>query len=118
MWPANGMLTRVQITGASSGIGRATAFAYHKEGAKIVCADIQESTTYEGSDEENGTTHDRIRDLGGSAIFQQVDVRKPASVAALVEAAVKEYGRLDIMVNNAGMPSVCNYNLSIGPLMD
>ena len=86
------------ITGAASGIGRAIAFAYHKEGAKVVCADIREKTKYTGSREEDRTTHDSIRDMGGKAIFQQVDVCKPASVQALVEAAVKEYGRLDVMV--------------------
>ncbi|EME44390.1 hypothetical protein DOTSEDRAFT_72025, partial [Dothistroma septosporum NZE10] len=91
------------ITGAASGIGRAIAFAYHKEGAKVVCADIREKTRFTGSREEDRTTHDSIRDIGGKAIFQQVDVCKPSSVQELVEAAVKEYGRLDVMVNNAGV---------------
>ncbi|KAI5359802.1 putative short-chain dehydrogenase/reductase SDR, NAD(P)-binding domain superfamily [Septoria linicola] len=92
-----------KITGAASGIGRATAFAYAKEGAKVVCADIRETTRYEGSSEENGTTVERIRDLGGSAMFAKVDVTKPESVEGVVEAAVKEFGRLDVMFNNAGV---------------
>ena len=87
------------VTGAASGIGRAIAFAYHQEGAKVVCADIREHTKYTGSREEDRTTHEAIRDLGGQAIFQQVDVTKPKSVQALVEAAVREYGRVDIMVS-------------------
>ncbi|KXS94932.1 hypothetical protein AC578_3925 [Pseudocercospora eumusae] len=91
------------ITGAASGIGRATAFAYHKEGAKVICADIRETTRYTGSREEDGTTHDRIKDLGGHAFFHQVDVRKPDSVERLVKAAESKYGRLDIMVNHAGV---------------
>lgn len=88
------------VTGAASGIGRAIAFAYHKEGARVVCADIRERTKYAGSREEDRTTHDSIKDMGGKAIFQQVDVCKPDSVRSLVEAAAKQYNRLDVMVNN------------------
>lgn len=88
------------VTGAASGIGRAIAFAYHKEGAHVVCADIRERTKYAGSREEDRTTHESIKDMGGKAIFQQVDVCRPDSVRGLVEAAVKQYDRLDVMVNN------------------
>lgn len=92
------------ITGASSGIGRATALAYAAEGAKIVCADLNEGTWRENApnDEANGPTHQRIKDSGGQAIFIHCDVSNPASVEATVAAAVKEYGRLDVMINNAG----------------
>lgn len=88
------------VTGAASGIGRAIAFAYHKEGARVVCADIRESTKYIGSREEERTTHEGIKDLGGRAIFNQVNVCQPSSVEGLIRAAVDEFGRLDIMVNN------------------
>lgn len=94
------------VTGAASGIGRAIAFAYHKEGARVVCADIRESTKYIGSREEERTTHESIQDMGGKAIFNQVDVCKPASVEKLVKAAVDEFGRLDVMVNNVSI-SIC-----------
>lgn len=88
------------VTGAASGIGRAIAFAYHKEGARVVCADLRESTKYIGSHEEERTTHESIKDMGGKAIFTQVDVCNPASVQGLVRAAVNEFGRLDVMINN------------------
>ena len=88
------------VTGAASGIGRAIALAYHKEGARVVCADIREQTRYAGSAEEEHTTHSSINGLGGKAIFVQVDVGKPESVEALVRKAVDEFGRVDIMVNN------------------
>ena len=92
------------VTGASSGIGRAIALAYHAEGAKVICADISPDTRYNSNDEETrGTTHDRINEADGHAIFSKVDVRKPAEVEALIKGAVKEFGRLDIMVNNAGL---------------
>ncbi|KAF7187579.1 Dihydroanticapsin 7-dehydrogenase, partial [Pseudocercospora fuligena] len=93
------------ITGSSSGIGRATAFAMSAEGAKIVCSDLQEGswrTDAPPEDEMNGPTHERIKANGGTAIFVKCDVTDPASMEALVKAAVKEFGRLDIMVNNAG----------------
>lgn len=91
------------VTGAASGIGRAIALQYHSEGAKVICADLREKTLYKGSKEEDITTHERIQELGGSAIFSQVNVTSPESVQGLVAAAVKEYGRLDVMVNNAGV---------------
>lgn len=92
------------VTGASSGIGRAISLLYAAEGAHLVCADLQPTTLYNASNEESrGTTHDRITEAGGRAIFVQTDVTQPEQVEALVQAAVREYGRLDIMVNNAGI---------------
>lgn len=96
------------VTGASSGIGRAICLAYSREGARVVCADLQPSTRFELSgdeDETRGTTHDRITEAGGQAIFVEVDVRDAKQVEELVAAAVKTFGRLDIMVNNAGIGS-------------
>lgn len=89
------------ITGSSSGIGRATAFLYAKEGANVVCADLQPGTWRENSaqnGEADGPTHERITKDGGSAIFVKTNVSVPEEVEALVAAAVKEWGRLDIMV--------------------
>ncbi|KAK6391752.1 hypothetical protein LTR65_004246 [Meristemomyces frigidus] len=74
------------------------------EGAHIVNADLRETTKYQShSEETRGTTHDRFRENGGQTIFVQADVTKRQSVEDAVQAAVKEFGRVDIVVNNAGI---------------
>src|SRR5216684_1056214 len=83
------------VTGGGTGIGRATALAMAKVGAALVIGnrDI-------GKGEEVAQL---IRQAGGRAVFQKTDVSKPADVKGLVERAVKEFGRLDLAFNNAGM---------------
>ena len=83
------------ITGAASGIGRATSQIFAREGAKLVLADVQE----EGGNE----TVKLVKDVGGSAIFVKVDVSKWADTEAMVAKAVATYGRLDCAFNNAGI---------------
>jgi NAD(P)-dependent dehydrogenase (short-subunit alcohol dehydrogenase family) len=83
------------ITGAGSGIGRATAEAFGKAGSKVVVADVN----VEGGHETVAT----ITAAGGDAIFIRTDVTKAADVAALVAGTVDKYGRLDIAFNNAGI---------------
>lgn len=83
------------MTGAGSGIGRATATRLAEEGASVVVADI---------DREAGRrTAERIVDAGGEAVFVAVDVTDRAAVEGMVEAAVERFGGLDIAVNNAGI---------------
>ena len=94
------------VTGGASGIGRATALALAREGARIVVADLDES----GGE----STVEAIRDQGGEAHFLPTDVTNESQVQALVAGAVERFGRLDCAVNNAGTagPSGTIANLS------
>ena len=83
------------VTGGSSGIGRATAQIFAREGAKVVVADV----LVEGGEE----TVRLIKAAGGDAIFVKTDVSRPAEVEAMVKRAVDTYGRLDCAFNNAGI---------------
>lgn len=83
------------ITGAGSGIGRATALAFAREGARVVVSDLNEATANE--------TRDLIVDAGGEAVSLRVDVANESDNEALVRAAVDSFGRLDIAFNNAGI---------------
>lgn len=88
------------VTGAGSGIGRATALALAREGAKVVVADIVVDPGKE--------TVSLIEASGGEATFVEVNVADPESVKALVDSAVATYGKLDIAVNNAGIGGESN----------
>jgi NAD(P)-dependent dehydrogenase (short-subunit alcohol dehydrogenase family) len=81
------------VTGAASGIGRATALALATEGAAVVVADLS------GDGAERVTRE--IADRGGRALAQLTDVGDESSIASLVEAAVKSFGGLDVLHNNA-----------------
>jgi meso-butanediol dehydrogenase/(S,S)-butanediol dehydrogenase/diacetyl reductase len=83
------------ITGAASGIGRASAVKFAEEGAKVVVADLQQ----DGIDETVNT----IRAAGGTATGVHTDVTSASDVKRVVKTATDAYGRLDIMFNNAGI---------------
>lgn len=89
------------VTGAASGIGRATALRFAQEGANVVVSDIREEPIWNGVDTDS--TASVISSAGGNAVFVRADVSKAEDVDGLVTRAVTEYGRLDIMVNNAGL---------------
>ncbi len=92
------------VTGSSSGNGRAIALALSAAGATIVCADLDKKARKEGyeKDLEIGTD-DVIRKQGAKACYVQADVRYSPQVENLVARTVSDFGRLDIMVNNAGV---------------
>ena len=83
------------ITGASKGIGKGIALRYAEEGAAVVLASRSEDVL--------ASIARQIRESGGRALAMALDVRNSDSVQAVVQKTVQEYGRLDIMVNNAGI---------------
>ncbi|KAA8648059.1 SDR family NAD(P)-dependent oxidoreductase [Aspergillus tanneri] len=91
------------VTGSSSGLGRAIALRYAREGARVVCADLSLTARSEVTEETKITTHEAIHQAGGQAIFVTVDVGDAVRMENLVQSAVAEFGRLDILVNNAGI---------------
>ena len=84
------------VTGAASGIGRAGAQIFAREGAKVV---VTTGTNVEGGEQ----TVKLIKDAGGEATFVKCDVSNAADVQAMVDTCVKLYGRLDYAFNNAGI---------------
>jgi len=84
----------VMITGASSGIGRATALAFGRQGAKICIGDVSAGA---------GETVELIKKEGGEALFVKTDVTQASSVEALVRATVDAFGALDCAFNNSGI---------------
>jgi len=83
------------ITGAGSGVGRAASVIFARHGAKVVAADVNAAAVEE--------TAAMVAAAGGTAIARTCDVSKADQVDALVAAAVDEFGRLDVMYNNAGI---------------
>jgi len=87
----------VVITGAGSGVGRASARRFGEEGAAVVCADIDLDSVKE--------TVAELEAAGSQAVAERCDVSEDADVAAAVASAVGHFGRLDVMFNNVGIPT-------------
>src|SRR5215207_2631677 len=83
------------ITGAGSGIGRATAELFAREGAKVTLVDLNEQAGL--------ATAETIQGAGGEAIFVQADVSNGADVQRAIDTCVERFGRLDVLYNNAGI---------------
>jgi NAD(P)-dependent dehydrogenase (short-subunit alcohol dehydrogenase family) len=83
------------VTGAAAGIGRATAELFAREGARLVLADINADGL--------SALRDSLADVTGDVTVVTADVSKPEDVRRMIEVAVEEYGRLDIVIANAGI---------------
>ncbi|MEK5057527.1 SDR family NAD(P)-dependent oxidoreductase [Paenibacillus shunpengii] len=84
----------VIVTGAAQGIGKVVAEAYAEQGAKVVLADQNE--------EKGAAAAAAIRQKGETAIFVACDVRSEEAIVHLMNTAMREYGKIDILINNAG----------------
>ena len=100
----------VLVTGATSGIGRTTAEAFAREGARVMFCGRREGL---GAEVETG-----IRAFGGEATYRRADVRVEADVRALIDACVERYGRIDVAFNNAGVETSRPGPLADQPLDD
>ena len=84
------------ITGAATGIGHAIAVRFAREGASVV-------VDYVGNPETANRTEEEIKSFGGKTIAVAADVSNPAQVQNLIESTVKAFGRIDVVINNAGI---------------
>ncbi len=84
----------IVITGAGSGIGRATAMIFAREGANVVCADINENGAKE--------TAEQVLDKGAQALALTIDVTKRAAVQDMIELALNDFGQVHFLFNSAG----------------
>jgi 3-oxoacyl-[acyl-carrier protein] reductase len=85
----------VIITGSGSGIGKETALLFAREGAKLVVADV--------NDKAGEETAEEIRKNGGDAFYTHLDVSNREQVKQVVKDTISKYGRIDVLINNAGI---------------
>lgn len=84
------------VTGSSSGLGRAISLAYAQEGAIVVCADLRPGARQEIKSEQEVETDVLIRQQGGQSTFIKADASNAADIEAMVNAAIAQYGRIDV----------------------
>jgi NAD(P)-dependent dehydrogenase (short-subunit alcohol dehydrogenase family) len=93
------------VTGSSSGIGRCIARTLARAGARVICADVSRTPRAPSPSDEEwlGTTDEAINAEGGDALYERVDVGVREDVEGVIDLARSRFGRLDVMVNNAGV---------------
>ncbi|MCM3019293.1 glucose 1-dehydrogenase [Priestia megaterium] len=97
----------VVITGSSTGLGKAMAIRFATEKAKVV-------VNYRSKEEEANSVLEEIKKVGGEAVAVKGDVTVESDVINLVQSAIKEFGKLDVMINNAGMENpVSSHEMSL-----
>ncbi|MCM3150584.1 MULTISPECIES: glucose 1-dehydrogenase [Priestia] len=97
----------VVITGSSTGLGKSMAIRFATEKAKVV-------VNYRSKEEEANSVLEEIKKVGGEAIAVKGDVTVESDVINLVQSAIKEFGKLDIMINNAGLENpVSSHEMSL-----
>ncbi|MFQ5472883.1 MAG: SDR family NAD(P)-dependent oxidoreductase, partial [Dehalococcoidia bacterium] len=101
------------ITGAAHGQGRATALALARAGARVTAFDVAKPLAYPGYDlgapSDLEALQTACRDAGSDCLIHEGDVRDDAAITAAVDRTVAEFGRIDILFNNAG---ICAYGYS------
>ncbi|MDP1999564.1 MAG: SDR family NAD(P)-dependent oxidoreductase, partial [Rhodoferax sp.] len=94
----------VVVTGAGGGIGRDIALAMAREGAKVVVNDIGASVSGEGNDAGPAqAVVNEIKAMGGEAVANTDSVSEAASAGRIIQTAIDTFGRIDVVVNNAGI---------------
>jgi NAD(P)-dependent dehydrogenase (short-subunit alcohol dehydrogenase family) len=94
----------VIVTGSSSGMGRAMALALAAAGGSVVCSDVRKSARVEGHEPDiDVDTDDLIQRRGGAALYVEADVADESDVQRLIGTTVEAFGRVDVLVNNAGV---------------
>jgi NAD(P)-dependent dehydrogenase (short-subunit alcohol dehydrogenase family) len=88
----------ILITGSGSGIGQSSALLFARQGAIVVVNDV--------ADHKGNETVKRITDSGGKARFIKADVTNPSEVQAMIQEVIEEFGRIDVLFNNAGISNV------------
>jgi NAD(P)-dependent dehydrogenase (short-subunit alcohol dehydrogenase family) len=92
------------VTGSSSGQGRAISLALADEGAFVICTDLKKEASALGFEEDIGVDTDEVvRNRGGKSVFSRADVTSSADMVELTHFVKKQFGRIDIWVNNAGI---------------